>query len=55
MYNIIGQKVAVIMADYLSSGDYELNYDCQDLASGIYFLSVKTMENIGLEKLVLLK
>jgi hypothetical protein len=38
VYNILGQKVAVLADDYFDIGTHEIKFDGEGLASGIYFI-----------------
>lgn len=41
VFNSNGQLIKVLMNENLSSGDYSINYNTQDLAPGVYFYTFK--------------
>jgi len=61
IYNSIGENVANLVDDIQSSGTYELNWDANTFASGIYFYSIKAVPIQGndifrsVKKMILLK
>lgn len=55
IYNIYGEKVRVLVDEYLSPGAYSGNFSADDLASGIYFARLKCDENILTQKITLIK
>jgi choice-of-anchor B domain-containing protein len=42
VYDITGKKVAQLVDDYKTAGEYEVNYDASALASGVYFYTLKS-------------
>ncbi len=55
VYNIKGQKVAVLMNEWKEAGNYSLNWNAGDLNSGIYFLRFSSGAYQKMSKVVLLK
>ena len=55
VYNILGQKVAVLMNGNLSSGRHEIKFDASALSSGIYFYRLKSRDYALVKKMILLK
>ena len=41
VYDILGNNVATLMNDYLSAGDYKIEFNASELPSGIYFYQLK--------------
>lgn len=42
LYNIRGQKVATVFDDMVETGSHTVQWDSEDLSSGVYFLRFKT-------------
>lgn len=60
VYNVLGQRVATVIDDYLEPGLHHVVWDARDdrgreLASGVYFYRIATLENQASRKMVLLK
>ncbi|MCF7911301.1 MAG: carboxypeptidase regulatory-like domain-containing protein [Candidatus Cloacimonetes bacterium] len=55
VYNLKGQKVAVIHNDELAAGNHTISWNAQDTPSGIYFLNFHTDSANSTQKVVLLK
>ncbi len=41
LYNVLGERVAVIGAGHYSTGEYSFRFDASDLATGIYFIDAR--------------
>ena len=54
-YNALGQIVATIVNEDKEKGSYETHFDADGLASGVYFLALRTNSNSVFHKLLLLK
>jgi len=55
MYNVLGQRVAVLMDGNVTPGAHQVQWDASDSPSGIYFVSMNAGELVQLRKVVLLK
>jgi hypothetical protein len=55
IYNLLGQRVAVLMNGYMLPGNHRLAWDALDLPSGIYFVQLSAGESTQSRKVVLLK
>jgi hypothetical protein len=56
VYNVLGQRVAVLMDDdVLDAGAYEVSFDASALASGTYIVRLQAGEFIGTQRLTLVK
>ncbi|MDT3697321.1 MAG: family 10 glycosylhydrolase [Ignavibacterium sp.] len=55
IYNLLGQEVAVLVNDYLTSGNYSFNFDASALPSGIYLYRLKVNELSASKKMLLIK
>jgi photosystem II stability/assembly factor-like uncharacterized protein len=55
VYDILGQKVADLMDNYLDSGDHSVIFNGNNLPSGIYYYRLKTDDYSAVKKLMLVK
>ncbi|MBD3168043.1 MAG: T9SS type A sorting domain-containing protein [candidate division Zixibacteria bacterium] len=55
IYNLLGQKVAVLFDGFKRSGDYRVSWDASGYSSGIYFMKLKNCAYSRTERVVLLK
>lgn len=55
VYNIIGERVALIHSGLMSKGNHSLQFDGSNLASGVYILRVSSTAGNDVRKLVLMK
>ncbi|MFZ6032167.1 MAG: alpha-amylase family glycosyl hydrolase [Melioribacter sp.] len=57
LYNILGQKIAVLLDEYQSAGkhSYYLNADKFNLSSGTYFVNYNLNGSVKTQKIVLIK
>ncbi|MEJ5261140.1 MAG: CotH kinase family protein [Ignavibacterium sp.] len=55
VYNILGQKVATLLEDELSPGNYEVEFDASDLPSGVYLYRLLAEKFSDTKKMILLK
>ena len=55
LYNIRGQKVAVLIDGYREAGSYEVLFDGRRLASGVYFYRVITPKFTAIKRMLLVK
>jgi len=55
VYNILGQKVAVLVNGYRNAGNYQLNWDASNLSSGVYIYKLEAGNKVMSRKMVLLK
>jgi hypothetical protein len=53
--NILGETVAVLINNYLISGEYKILFDASGLPSGIYFYTLRSGNYIKTNKMLLLK
>ena len=54
IYDSLGREVRTLLDESLSSGNYSVTFDGQNLTIGIYFLQLKARSYIETKKLVLL-
>ncbi len=55
IYNIMGQRVATPMDKVLEPGNHSVNFDAENLASGVYFYRLRTENFNSVKKMMLLK
>lgn len=55
LFNILGEKVSTILYDYKSSGNYNVQFNANNLTSGIYLVVLWQGSNNTTQKIVLLK
>jgi hypothetical protein len=55
VYNLIGQEVAVLVNSNLVAGSYEVNFNAENLSSGIYFYTLQAGKFKQTKKMLLLK
>ena len=55
IYNVLGQRVAVLVNDALAAGSYTINYRADHLASGVYFYVLQAEDVHLVRKMMLIK
>lgn len=55
VFNVLGEKVAALLNDYKPAGSYKIDFNAEDLSSGIYFSRIKAGNFIKTIKMNLLK
>jgi len=55
VYNLLGETVATLVNNELSSGKYEVSFNGAKLSSGIYFYTITTDNFIATKKMILMK
>ncbi len=55
IYNILGQKVAVLLDAQKAAGYHSLIFNAADLSAGVYFYSIKTENFYQIKKMLLVK
>ncbi|HSR16546.1 MAG TPA: T9SS type A sorting domain-containing protein, partial [Ignavibacteriaceae bacterium] len=55
VYNILGQNVAQLVNEMQVAGKYEVTFNADNFASGIYFYQIKADQFIQVKKMILLK
>jgi hypothetical protein len=55
VYNVMGQKVAVVVDEYLQAGEHTALWDAGSFSSGVYFYRLEAGEFVETRKMVLLK
>ncbi len=47
VFNVIGQRVSTLVNSSQKSGNYSISWNASDLASGVYFYSIRASDNSG--------
>ena len=55
IYNALGQKVATVVNEFLNAGSYNVNFNAEYLASGMYIYKITTNSFVSTKKMLLLK
>jgi len=55
IFNLLGQKVAIVSSGFAQAGKYSLNWQAGDLPTGIYFLSLMADGRKFTQKIILMK
>ncbi|MBS1493260.1 MAG: T9SS type A sorting domain-containing protein [Bacteroidetes bacterium] len=55
IYDLLGKEVSVVLNRQLSPGRYVIDFNAQNLSSGIYFYKLITDEFVSIKKMTLLK
>lgn len=55
VYNVLGQRVALLVDRSMKAGNYKMVFDASRLASGVYFYVMNTGEKVFKQKMLLLK
>ncbi len=53
MYNVLGEKIAVLVDEFKSTGDYVIKFNASNLSAGIYFYSLSVNGFTKTKKMVL--
>jgi hypothetical protein len=55
IYNLLGQKVMILLDEYLTAGVHQVRVETNDLATGIYLYQIKTGSFVQSRKMMLLR
>ena len=55
VYDILGRKIATLVNDVKTSGNYEVNFDASSLSSGTYFYVLSAGQYFETKKMLLVK
>ncbi len=55
LYDILGREVKTLVNEYQTAGSYDINFNAEDLASGVYIYQMRAGDFLSSKKLVLMK
>jgi len=55
IYNMLGQKIAVLVSERQSAGSYQVQWDASQFSSGVYYYRIEAGEFQDVKKMVLIK
>jgi len=55
VFNLLGEKIATLVDEFLNSGNYESNFNAENLSSGIYLYKLSAGAFVESKKMVLIK
>jgi hypothetical protein len=55
IYNLQGQKVASLVSEKKTAGKYQIKWDAERFASGIYYYKIRAGEFQQVKKMILLR
>jgi hypothetical protein len=55
VYDVLGDEIATLVDEYKSEGIYEVNFDANDLSSGVYFYKLVVGNFVETKKMILLR
>jgi len=55
LYDILGREVKVLLSQPMNPGEYEIDFEATNLASGMYYYRLQSGENVAVKKMTLVK
>jgi len=55
VYNTSGQKIQTLLNEKLAAGSHQVEFNAQNLSSGIYFYRIEAGEFQDVKKMILIK
>lgn len=55
VFDLLGRKIETLVDEYATAGNYSINFNADDLTTGVYFYSVKMSGNYSIGKMIYLK
>ena len=55
IYNLLGQEVAEVLNEFMNPGTYDIRFDAEGLASGIYFYRIRVNDFSASKKMILVR
>lgn len=55
VYDILGKKVMTLVNDERPAGEYQVQFNAKNLASGVYYYQLKIKDYISAKKMILIK
>jgi hypothetical protein len=55
VYNLLGQKVAILVSEKQAAGRYQVEWDASGFASGVYYYKLQTGEFVEVKEMILIR
>ena len=55
VYNLLGQKIAVLLNQTMEVGNYKVQFNGNGLTSGVYFYKIQSGNFVSVKKMILVK
>lgn len=55
VYNLVGNIVATLVAEYKNAGNYEVEFDASNLTSGVYLYKLQINDFSSVKRMTLMK
>jgi spore germination protein YaaH len=55
IFNLLGEEIKVLLDEFKESGKYKINFDADDLSSGVYIYKLEAGSQIVTRKMILLR
>jgi endonuclease/exonuclease/phosphatase family metal-dependent hydrolase len=55
VYNLLGKKIAILVSEKQSAGNYSIKWDASGFAGGVYFYKIAVGNSMEIKKMVLLR
>lgn len=55
VYDILGREVKTLLSQQLNAGEYEVEFDAKNFASGMYYYRLQSGDNVSVKKMTLVK
>jgi hypothetical protein len=55
IYDVLGNEIATLVNEYKPAGEYEVEFDGNNLPSGVYFYQLRANNYTKTKKMILLK
>jgi hypothetical protein len=55
IYNVLGQEARILVSERQAAGQYQVEWDASDFASGVYFYRLQTEGFVEIKKMILVK
>jgi hypothetical protein len=52
VYDITGRELVTLVDGFISKGEYKINYNSQNLDSGVYFIKLMTNDGFRVAKFI---
>jgi len=55
VYNVLGSEILTLWNDDMSAGYHQIDFNAEDLSSGVYFYTLSTQNFTSTKKMILTK